>query len=69
MLTGKERFARILRRQKVDRIGLFEVFWRETAQKWSQQGHFGAPETVGDHFGLDMASHRRRHDPSGLETA
>jgi len=54
MLTGKERFARILRRQKVDRIGLFEVFWRETAQKWSQQGHFGAPETVGDHFRLDM---------------
>jgi len=54
MLTGKERFGRILRHQPVNRIGLFEVFWRETAQQWSQQGHFGMPETVGDHFRLDM---------------
>lgn len=54
MLTGKERFGRILRHQPVDRVGLFEVFWQEVAQQWSAQGHFEKPEMVGDHFGLDM---------------
>ena len=54
MLTGKERFQRILRHQPVDRIGLFEVFWRETAQVWADQGHFEKPEMVSDHFGLDL---------------
>ena len=53
-LTGKERFQRILNHQPVDRIGLFEVFWRETAQKWSAQGHFEKPEKISDHFGLDV---------------
>ncbi len=54
MLTGKERIGRILRHQPVDRVGLFEVFWRETAEQWSEQGHFEMPEVVGDHFRLDM---------------
>ncbi len=54
MLTGRERFGRILRHQPVDRIGLFEVFWRETAQRWSDEGHFAPPESVGEHFQLDM---------------
>ena len=45
MITSKERFQRILNHQPVDRIGLFEVFWRETAQKWSEQGHFADYET------------------------
>ena len=53
-LTSKERFERILKHQPVDRIGLFEVFWRETAQKWSAEGHFARPEMVSDHFGLDV---------------
>ena len=53
-LTSKERFDRILKHQPVDRVGLFEVFWRETAQKWSAQGHFARPEMVSDHFGLDV---------------
>jgi len=53
-LTSKERFDRILKHQPVDRIGLFEVFWRETAQKWSEEGHFARPEMVSDHFGLDV---------------
>jgi uroporphyrinogen decarboxylase len=53
-LNSKERFARILKHQPVDRIGLFEVFWRETAQKWSAEGHFARPEMVSDHFGLDV---------------
>jgi uroporphyrinogen decarboxylase len=54
MLTGKERFSRILKHQPVDRIGLFEVFWKETAQKWADGGHIESPEVVNDHFGLDM---------------
>jgi uroporphyrinogen decarboxylase len=53
-LTSKERFARILKHQPVDRIGLFEVFWRETAERWSAEGHFARPEMVSDHFGLDV---------------
>ena len=53
-LTSKERFGRILKHQPVDRIGLFEVFWRETAQRWSTEGHFARPEMVSDHFGLDV---------------
>jgi uroporphyrinogen decarboxylase len=54
MLTGKERISRILRRQPVDRVGLFEVFWRETARQWADQGRFDKPEMVSDHFGLDV---------------
>ena len=54
MLTSKERMSRILRHQPVDRVGLFEVFWKETAQKWADQGHFDKPEMVSDHFGLDV---------------
>ncbi len=53
-LTSKERFGRILKHQRVNRIGLFEVFWRETVQKWSQGGYFAQPEMVSDHFGLDV---------------
>ena len=53
-LTSKERFDRILKHQPVDRIGLFEVYWRETAQRWSAEGHFARPEMVSDHFGLDV---------------
>jgi uroporphyrinogen decarboxylase len=53
-LTSKERIGRILKHQAVDRIGLFEVFWRETAEKWAAEGRFSAPELVSDHFGLDV---------------
>ena len=54
MITNKERFQRILDHQPVDRIGLFEVFWRETARKWSHQGYFEKPEMISDYFGLDV---------------
>ena len=53
-MTSEERFSRILRHEPVDRVGLFEVFWRETARKWSAEGHFPAPGAVSDHFGLDV---------------
>ncbi len=48
-LTSKERMSRILKHQPVDRIGLFEVFWRETAVRWAAEGHFEKPEMVSDH--------------------
>jgi uroporphyrinogen decarboxylase len=54
MLTSKERIERILRHQPVDRVGLFEVFWRETGQRWAQEGHIERPELVGEHFKLDL---------------
>ncbi|MCX6029271.1 MAG: hypothetical protein NT169_08210 [Chloroflexi bacterium] len=53
-LTSKERFDRILQHQPVDRVGLFEVYWKETAQRWSDEGHFAQPVMVSDHFGLDV---------------
>ena len=53
-LTSKERFDRILKHQPVDRVGLFEVFWKETVQRWSAEGYFARPEMVSDHFGLDV---------------
>ena len=54
MLTGKERIQRILKHEPVDRIGLFEVFWRETARRWTDEGHIPDPEGIADHFGLDL---------------
>ncbi len=53
-LTSKERFARLLKHEPVDRIGLFEVFWRETAEAWAAEGHFEKPEMISDHFDLDV---------------
>ena len=53
-LTSKERFGRILKHQPVDRIGLFEVYWKETVQNWTAQGHLAQPDMVSDHFGLDV---------------
>lgn len=53
-LTSRERFSRILRHEPVDRVGLFEVFWQETARSWADQGWFKKPEMVSDHFGLDV---------------
>ena len=53
-MTSKERFGRILRHEPVDRIGLFEVYWKETATKWAAEGHFDKPQTISDHFGLDV---------------
>ena len=54
-LTGKERIARILRREPVDRIGLFEHFWGDTHAEWSKQGHLREGEDLADTFGFDMA--------------
>ncbi|MBN1686625.1 MAG: hypothetical protein JW852_08215 [Spirochaetales bacterium] len=41
-MTSKERITKILRHEPVDRIGLFEVFWAETAQRWVDEGHIAS---------------------------
>ena len=53
-MTGKERIGRLLQHRPADRVGLFEVFWAETAQQWAAEGHFPSPELVEDHFHLDL---------------
>ena len=53
-LTSRERLSRILKHQPVDRVGLFEVFWRETVGRWHAEGRIESPEAVSDHFGLDV---------------
>jgi len=53
-MTGRERIARILARQPVDRIGLFEHFWGETQKRWTDEGHLKPGEDLPDHFGFDL---------------
>jgi uroporphyrinogen decarboxylase len=55
-MTGTERVARILQRQPVDRIGLFEHFWGDTLQKWQADGFVDPGEDLATHFGFDMAA-------------
>jgi len=56
MMTGKERITRILKRQPVDRIGLFEHFWGDTRKHWQAQGHIREGESLDDHFGFDITN-------------
>ncbi|MGD0091435.1 MAG: uroporphyrinogen decarboxylase family protein [Planctomycetota bacterium] len=53
-MTSRERISNILRRQPVDRIGLYEHFWGDTQACWSKQGHIQAGENLADHFGFDL---------------
>ncbi|TFH05777.1 MAG: hypothetical protein E4H09_01445 [Spirochaetales bacterium] len=53
-MTSIERMTRILARQPVDRIGVFEHFWGDTRKKWAAEGFLGADEDPHDHFGYDM---------------
>ena len=54
VMTGKERITNILKPQPVDRIGLFEHFWSDTFNEWSNQGKIKPGESFEDHFGLDI---------------
>ncbi|MHC4480085.1 MAG: uroporphyrinogen decarboxylase family protein [Planctomycetota bacterium] len=54
-LSGAERIGRLLRREPVDRIGLFEHFWGDTQKKWTAQGHLKDGEDLAAHFGFDMS--------------
>ncbi|MFW5884223.1 MAG: uroporphyrinogen decarboxylase family protein [bacterium] len=53
-MTSHERISRILARQPVDRIGLFEHFWGDTRKKWADEGHLAGDESPHDHFGYDL---------------
>lgn len=53
-MNGYERISRILRRQPVDRIGLFEHFWNDTQREWARGEHIKEDENLADHFGFDM---------------
>lgn len=55
-MTSVERMSRILARQPVDRIGLFEHFWGDTLAEWTAQGHIQQGESLEDHFGFDLAN-------------
>lgn len=53
-MTGKERTLAILRRQKTDRVGLYEHFWEDTYKAWLQEGHYQAGQSFNDLFGYDL---------------
>lgn len=53
-MTGQERISRILQRQPVDRVGLFEHFWGDTIPKWIGQGHLKPDVPVATQLGFDM---------------
>ncbi|MBN1863954.1 MAG: hypothetical protein JW808_03545 [Victivallales bacterium] len=53
-MESVERISRILRREPVDRIGLYEHFWGDTSSKWAAEGHIKGGENLSDHFGFDI---------------
>ncbi len=53
-MTSIERMSRILKRQPVDRIGVYEHFWSDTRSTWEKQGHIQENESFSRHFGYDM---------------
>ena len=53
-MTGIERISNILKRQQVDRIGLYEHFWGDTHKKWMEDGFIRQGENLADHFGYDL---------------
>ena len=55
-LTSRERVARILQREPVDRIAVFEHFWGDTRKAWIDAGHIEDSENLVDHFGFDMVT-------------
>lgn len=54
VLSSIDRITRILNREPVDRVGVFESFWEDTQKAWVSRGHIGVDEAIEDHFGLDM---------------
>lgn len=56
-MTGIERIGNILKRQPVDRIGVFEHFWDDTQSIWREKSWIPADVTMEDAFGLDMRLH------------
>jgi uroporphyrinogen decarboxylase len=53
-LTGIERITNILKRQPIDRIGVFEHFWEDTQRNWEKAGYLTPGESLETRFGFDM---------------
>ena len=53
-LTGRERIGNILQRKPVDRIGVFEHFWSDTAREWAKSGWIRPDENLVDRFDFDL---------------
>jgi len=53
-LSGYERTRNILKRQPVDRIGVFEHFWNDTQRIWTENGWMKPGESYEDHFNYDL---------------
>lgn len=54
VLSSRERIARQLKHQPVDRIGVYESFWSETVRKWTAEGKLKDGENLSSHFDLDI---------------
>ena len=54
-MNGKERITRILNRQPVDRIGIYEHFWPDTYTDYAQKGKIKDGEDYDTHFNFDMS--------------
>ncbi len=53
-LTGIERTANMLKRRPIDRIALYEHFWRDTHSEWTKKGWVERDTSFADIFGFDM---------------
>lgn len=53
-MTGRERITRILKREKADRIGLYEHFWDDTQRAWQEAGWCQPGERFDELFGFDI---------------
>jgi len=54
-MNGKERITKILNREPVDRIGIYEHFWSDTCADYEKKGKIKEGENYDDHFGFDMS--------------
>jgi uroporphyrinogen decarboxylase len=53
-MTAMERITRMLKRQKADRIGVYEAFWGDTHADYVAKGHIDKSVNLLDHFDLDI---------------
>ena len=53
-MTSRERIGAILKRQKTDRIGVYEHFWGDTHKSYVDKGFLKPDESFEDHFGLEI---------------
>ena len=64
-MTGVERISNILKRQPVDRIGVFEHFWGDTQRIWAENGWIQPDESMADKFGFDTQKIEKALEKAG----